>query len=85
MTGDCHRTATIMSRSPATASDDVSTTPRETQVLRGIALGLSNKEIANSLSISVETVREHVQNLLRKLAVTDCPQAAVWAVRRKLV
>lgn len=47
--------------------------------------GLSNKEIATSLTISVETVKEHVQNILRKLAVADRTQAAVWAVRHGLV
>jgi DNA-binding NarL/FixJ family response regulator len=55
------------------------------QVLRHVALGLSNKEIAKSLTISVETVKEHVQNILRKLSVSDRTQAAVWAVRRGLV
>jgi len=64
---------------------DIPLTQRETQVLRHIALGLSNKEIAQSLTISVETVKEHVQNILRKIAVGDRTQAAVWAVRRGLV
>jgi DNA-binding NarL/FixJ family response regulator len=50
-----------------------------------MALGLSNKEIGRSLEISVETVKEHVQNILRKIHVTDRTQAAVWAVRRNLV
>lgn len=59
-------------------------TPRETQILRLMALGLANKEIAASLSISLETVKEHVQNLLRKLAVHDRTQAAVWALRHGL-
>jgi DNA-binding NarL/FixJ family response regulator len=66
-------------------SDDVPLTQRELQVLRHIALGLSNKEIGRSLGISVETVKEHVQNILRKIAVTDRTQAAVWAVRKNLV
>jgi DNA-binding NarL/FixJ family response regulator len=57
-------------------------TRRETQVLRHVALGLSNKEIARSLDVSVETVKEHVQNMLRKLRLTDRTQAAVWAVRQ---
>ena len=57
-------------------------TQRETQVLRHVALGLSNKEIGKSLEISVETVKEHVQNILRKIAVSDRTQAAVWAVRK---
>ncbi len=68
-------------------SDDegVTLTQRETQVLRHLALGLSNKEIGRSLSISVETVKEHVQNILRKINCTDRTQAAVWAVRKGLV
>jgi DNA-binding NarL/FixJ family response regulator len=60
-------------------------TPREEQALRHIALGLSNDEIARSMEISVETTKEHVQNLLRKLGVNDRTQAAVWAVRSGLV
>lgn len=66
-------------------SEEVPLTGRETQVLRHIALGLSNKEIARSLSISVETVKEHVQNILRKIKVSDRTQAAVWALRKELV
>jgi len=46
---------------------------------------LSNREIARSLEISVETVKEHVQNILRKIQCTDRTQAAVWAVRKELV
>jgi len=73
-------------QSKTTVEDDaVQLTQRETQVLRHIALGLSNREIANSLQISVETVKEHVQNILRKLGVSDRTQAAVWAVRKGLV
>jgi DNA-binding NarL/FixJ family response regulator len=64
---------------------EVPLTERETQVLRHIALGLSNAEIARSLSISVETVKEHVQNILRKIDCSARTQAAVWAVRNGLV
>ena len=63
---------------------DVPLTNREMQVLRHIAMGLSNREIGKSLEISVETVKEHVQNILRKLDVNDRTQAAVWAVKRGL-
>ncbi|MFM8703244.1 MAG: response regulator [Planctomycetia bacterium] len=63
---------------------EVALTPRETQVLRLLAMGLSNQEIANSLTISIETVKEHVQNLLRKLSLNDRTQAAVWAIRHGL-
>lgn len=65
--------------------DDIPLTNRETQVLRHVALGLSNREIGNSLGISIETVKEHVQNILRKIDATDRTQAAVWAVRKGLV
>ncbi len=64
---------------------DFPLTNRELQVLRHIALGLSNREIGTSLEISVETVKEHVQNILRKINAVDRTQAAVWAVQRKLI
>jgi len=67
------------------ASRDSGLTPRESQVLSHVALGLSNDEIARSLEISVETVKEHVQNLLRKLNAKDRTQAAVWAVQSGVV
>ena len=60
---------------------DIPLTNREFQVLGHVALGLSNREIGKSLSISVETVKEHVQNVLKKLDVNDRTQAAVLAVR----
>jgi DNA-binding NarL/FixJ family response regulator len=71
----------------ATPLDDVeiALTKRESEVLRQIASGLTNKEIAQTLSISYETVKEHVQHVLRKIGVSDRTQAAVWAVRRGLV
>ena len=73
----------VRSMADKTVPDDleVPLTPRETQVLRLVSLGLSNQEIADPLAISIETVKEHVQNLLRKLSVGDRTQAAVWAVR----
>ena len=83
--GELRRVATTMANRVATPDPDIPLTQRETQVLRHMALGLSNKEIAQSLTISVETVKEHVQNIRRKIAVTDRTQAAVWAVRRGLV
>jgi DNA-binding NarL/FixJ family response regulator len=80
--GSMRRVAGIMTNRRTIEQGDSPLTPRESQVLRQISLGLSNKEIAETLSISVETVKEHVQKLLRKLAVSDRTQAAVWAVRR---
>jgi DNA-binding NarL/FixJ family response regulator len=60
-------------------------TKRESEVLRFLALGRTNKQIAEDLSISYETVKEHVQHVLRKIGVNDRTQAAVWAVRSGLV
>ncbi len=60
---------------------DFPLTARETQVLRHIALGLSNKEIAKSLCISIETVKEHVQHVLRKINAADRTDAAVRAIK----
>ncbi len=64
---------------------EVPLTQRESEVLRQLALGLTNKEIAQTLHISYETVKEHVQHILRKIGVTDRTQAAVWSVRKGLV
>ncbi len=83
--GELSRVAGAMSKNPVSSKEDIPLTNRETQVLRHVALGLSNKEIGRSLTISIETVKEHVQNILRKIAVTDRTQAAVWAVRKGLV
>jgi DNA-binding NarL/FixJ family response regulator len=67
------------------ADVEVPLTQRESEVLRQLALGLTNKEIAQALHISYETVKEHVQHILRKIGVSDRTQAAVWAVRKGLV
>jgi len=83
--GELRRVAGCMKIRQVLDDDEVPLTQRETQVLRHVALGLSNKEIGRSLEISVETVKEHVQNILRKIAVSDRTQAAVWAVRKSLV
>ena len=64
---------------------EVPLTGRELQVLRHIAFGMSNKEIARSLTISIDTVKEHVQNILRKTGLRDRTHAAVWAVRNKII
>lgn len=59
----------------------VSLTKREHQILIHLSLGLSNREISKSLSISLETVKEHVQNVLRKLQINDRTAAAIWSIR----
>ncbi len=56
--------------------------PREEEVLREIARGASNKEIARELSIAETTVKIHVQHILRKLGLSSRVQAAVYASDR---
>jgi len=63
---------------------DAPLTQRESEVLVKLTEGLTNKQIATELHISYETVKEHVQHVLRKIGVTDRTQAAVWAVRKAL-
>jgi DNA-binding NarL/FixJ family response regulator len=67
------------------ANVEVALTQREGEVLRQMAYGLTNKQIAEALHISYETVKEHVQHVIRKIGVDDRTQAAVWAVRNELV
>jgi len=60
-------------------------TKRELEVLKEIASGKSNKEIASSLFITEKTVKTHVSNVLAKLGLADRTQAALYAVRNQLV
>jgi DNA-binding NarL/FixJ family response regulator len=60
-------------------------TERETEVLRLLAKGKANKEIASELIIGIKTVKTHVSNILSKLGVTSRTQAALYAVRVGLV
>ena len=61
-----------------------SLSPRESDILRGIAQGQANKEIARSLGIAETTVKIHVQHILRKLEVSSRVHAAVIAVENGL-
>jgi DNA-binding NarL/FixJ family response regulator len=60
-------------------------TPREVDVLRLIAAGKSNREIADELVLGEKTIKTHVSNLLSKLNMTSRTQAALYAVRIGLV
>jgi NarL family two-component system response regulator LiaR len=59
-------------------------TQREVEVLKLVANGLSNQEIADSLSVSEATVRTHVSHILRKLHIASRTQAALYALREGL-
>ena len=60
-------------------------TRREVEVLKLIAEGLFNKEIASKLDISERTVKNHVSNIFKKIDVSDRTQAAVFAIKNNLV
>ena len=68
---------------PTTPKHDL--TDRELEVLTLIAHGKSNKEISEDLVLSEKTVKTHVSNILAKLHLSDRTQAAVYALRQKIV
>src|SRR5438093_6544703 len=70
---------------PAAVNGDSPLTSRETEVLRLVASGLSNREIAGSLVLSEHTVHRHVANILRKLAQSSRPAATAHAARAGLI
>lgn len=89
--GDVHlhpaiaRTLVKTVAAPPSQSSTADLTGRERQVLKLIAGGLSNQDIAIELGIVVKTVKVHVSNILKKLNVSDRTQAAVLALRTGLV
>jgi NarL family two-component system response regulator LiaR len=68
---------------PAAPKHDL--TDRELEVLTLIAHGKSNKEISEELVLSEKTVKTHVSNILQKLHLSDRTQAAVYALRQRIV
>jgi DNA-binding NarL/FixJ family response regulator len=75
----------LAERGAAEEADAARLTPRELDVLRLIAQGKSNKAIAAELVVSEKTVKTHVSNILAKLHLHDRTQAALYAVRQRLV
>ncbi|HJV97025.1 MAG TPA: response regulator [Albitalea sp.] len=73
----------FQSAAPLPADDATAAlSPREEEILREIARGASNKEIARTLAIAETTVKIHVQHILRKLKLSSRVQAAVYATER---
>ena len=70
-------------KKPSWVEHDLS--EREITVLRLVAEGKTNKEIANSLDLSEKTVKNHVRNIFHKLQVYDRTQAAILAIRKGLI
>jgi DNA-binding NarL/FixJ family response regulator len=87
--GEVHLDASVAKRlmsSLRTPKEDplVALTAREREILRMVAAGKANKQIAAELVISERTARTHVSNILRKLDLASRTQAALWAVREGL-
>ena len=74
-----------MSRSDRTSVPTPRLTERELEVLRLVATGLNNREIAKQLFISENTVKNHVRNILEKLQLHSRMEAVMYAVREKLL
>lgn len=84
---ECHDTqpSEVQPEREALPQDPSGVTAREQEVLRAVAAGLSNKEIARELGISDQTAKNHITNILRKLRATDRTAAVVVALRCGLI
>lgn len=78
---DLRRMATAMAYAPGFDSLEASLSAREIDVIKLMLTGATNEEICRQLRVSYETVKEHVQHLLRKLGLEDRTQAVLWAIR----
>lgn len=76
---------TVASAPPAALAKQHDITERELEVLRLIATGATNREIADALVVSEGTVKNHVSNILSRLGLRDRIQAAIYALENQLV
>ena len=72
-------------RTPPVGTLEASLSEREGEVLQQIVQGLNNEQIAAALKTSCETIKQHVQHILRKVGLNDRAQVAVWAIRNGLM
>ncbi len=79
-----HTVLQELTRKPAGADPDA-LTPREQEVLRQLALGRTNRQIAEALIVGEETVKTHVGNILAKLRLAHRTQAMIYALKQGLV
>ena len=83
---NAHVAATTLSASPSPTSSSLDQlTPREREVLQLVARGQTNQEIGRDLTVSVSTVKTHVEHIIAKLGVSDRTQAAVLAAELGLL
>jgi DNA-binding NarL/FixJ family response regulator len=80
---DVARVDALLARRPAGGPHGL--TAREVEVLRLVAAGKSNKEVADALALSVKTVERHVGNILTKLDVSSRAAATAWAYEHEVV
>ena len=76
---------TVNTQQQTDSSYDFDLTSREKDILKLVAEGKSNKEIADELILSIHTVKNHLKNILQKMCVEDRTQAAILAIKEKLV
>jgi DNA-binding NarL/FixJ family response regulator len=81
---EVRRVTGVLTSNRLAAGAGVPLTRRERDVILCLTRGQTNRQIAEELGISCETVKEHVQHIIRKIGVKDRTQAAVWAVRTGL-
>jgi DNA-binding NarL/FixJ family response regulator len=77
--------STTDAQARVTADEEANLSPREDEVLRLVSQGATNREIADSLFISENTVKTHLRNIMDKLHLANRSQAAAYAVKRGLV
>jgi DNA-binding NarL/FixJ family response regulator len=77
--------AVVTKTPPKAPKTNITLSPRETEVLRLVADGLSNQKIAERLGLGLETVKTHMRHIMEKLAVSDRTEAAVKAMKQGIV